>query len=112
MTVDVLGPTGFGDDVVALMALVRPGPMELAPVYIARKHGREPIAYMHPAMESILRETFGVPLYQEQVMQIARDLADSPWWTPTSCARRWARSCRRRWPSSGRASSMAASRTA
>ena len=73
MTVDV-APTGF-DDVVALMALVRPGPMELAPVYIARKHGREPIEYMHPAMEPILSETFGVPLYQEQVMQIAKDLA-------------------------------------
>jgi DNA polymerase-3 subunit alpha len=58
MTVDV-APAGF-DDVVALMALVRPGPMELAPVYIARKHGREPIEYMHPAMEPILCETFGV----------------------------------------------------
>jgi DNA polymerase-3 subunit alpha len=73
MTVDVR-PTGF-DDVVALMALVRPGPMELAPVYIARKHGREPIEYLHPALEPILRETYGVILYQEQVMQIANELA-------------------------------------
>ncbi|MCC6626675.1 MAG: DNA polymerase III subunit alpha [Chloroflexi bacterium] len=73
MTIDVR-PTAF-EDVVALMALVRPGPMELAPVYIARKHGREPIAYQHPALEPILRSTYGVILYQEQVMQIANELA-------------------------------------
>lgn len=73
MTIDVR-PADF-DDVVALMALVRPGPMELAPTFIARKHGREKIAYAHPALEPILRTSYGVILYQEQVMQIANELA-------------------------------------
>ena len=57
------------------MALIRPGPMEMAPDYIARKHGRTPIEYMHPEMEQILEETYGVALYQEQVMRIANVLA-------------------------------------
>ena len=73
MTLDIK-PAGF-DDVVALMALVRPGPMELAPTYIARRHGREPISYLHPALAPILEQTYGVILYQEQVMQIANQLA-------------------------------------
>lgn len=57
------------------MALIRPGPMEMAPDYIARKHGRTEIEYMHPKMESILSETYGVTLYQEQVIQISNVLA-------------------------------------
>lgn len=73
MTVDV-APTAF-EDIVALSALIRPGPMQMAPDYIARRHGRAEIEYMHPLMEPILRETQGVPLYQEQVMQIANVLA-------------------------------------
>jgi DNA polymerase-3 subunit alpha len=73
MTVDV-APTAF-EDIVALSALIRPGPMQMAPDYIARKHGRAELAYMHPLMEPILKETQGVPLYQEQVMQIANSLA-------------------------------------
>lgn len=73
MTVDV-APRCF-EDVIALMALIRPGPMEMAPDYIARKHGRTPIVYMHPEMESILAETYGVALYQEQVIRIANMLA-------------------------------------
>jgi DNA polymerase III subunit alpha len=73
MTVDV-APDTF-EDLIALMALIRPGPMEMAPDYISRKHGRTPIDYMHPDMEPILRETYGVALYQEQVMRIANVLA-------------------------------------
>lgn len=73
MTIDV-APDKF-DDLVALMALIRPGPMEMAPDYISRKHGRTPIEYMHPDMEPILQETYGVALYQEQVMRIANVLA-------------------------------------
>lgn len=73
MTVDV-APRCF-EDLIALMALIRPGPMEMAPDYISRKRGTTPIAYMHPEMESILGETYGIPLYQEQVMQIANQLA-------------------------------------
>jgi len=73
MTVDV-APSCF-EDLIALMALIRPGPMEMAPEYIARKHGRTPIEYMHPDMEPILRETYGVALYQEQIIRIANVLA-------------------------------------
>jgi DNA polymerase-3 subunit alpha len=73
MTVDV-SPTSF-DDIVALMALIRPGPLEFAPDFIARKHGREPIEYIHPAVESILSTTYGIAIYQEQVMQIANVVA-------------------------------------
>lgn len=73
MTVDV-GPESF-EDLIALMALIRPGPMEMAPEYIARKHSRTPISYMHPEMEAILSETYGVALYQEQIIRIANVLA-------------------------------------
>ncbi|MEJ7900223.1 MAG: DNA polymerase III subunit alpha, partial [Thermomicrobiales bacterium] len=73
MTTDV-APTAF-EDIVALSALIRPGPMQMAPDYIARRHGRATTEYMHPLMEGILKETHGVPLYQEQVMQIANVVA-------------------------------------
>jgi DNA polymerase-3 subunit alpha len=73
MTIDV-APSCF-EDLIALMALIRPGPMEMAPDYIARKHGRTEIEYMHPQMEAILSETYGVALYQEQVIRIANVLA-------------------------------------
>src|SRR3989337_801669 len=63
------------EDLVALVALYRPGPMANIPTYNLRKHGREKPEYLHPRLEPILRETFGVIVYQEQVMQIARDLA-------------------------------------
>ena len=63
------------EDIIALVALYRPGPMANIPVYCARKHGDEPVDYAHPKLEPILRETFGVITYQEQVQQIARDLA-------------------------------------
>jgi DNA polymerase III subunit alpha len=73
MTTDVK-PNCF-DDVAALMALIRPGPMTMAPLYIERKHGQVPIKYEHPDLEPILRQTYGVALYQEQVMRIANVLA-------------------------------------
>ncbi len=73
MTVDV-APERF-EDLVALMALIRPGPMAMAPDYIARKHGKTVIEYIHPDVEPILSETFGVALYQEQVIRIANVLA-------------------------------------
>ncbi len=73
MTMDVR-PTCF-DDVAALMALIRPGPMAMANLYIERKEGKVPIEYMHPSLEPILKETYGVALYQEQIMQIAHLLA-------------------------------------
>lgn len=63
------------EEIIAVGALYRPGPMDMIPSFINRKHGREPIEYDHPWMESILAETYGIMVYQEQVMQIASQLA-------------------------------------
>src|SRR5205814_2804267 len=63
------------EDIIALVALYRPGPMANIPTYNARKHGREQPDYIHPKLEAVLRETFGVIVYQEQVMQAAQLLA-------------------------------------
>ena len=63
------------NDLVALVALYRPGPMDSIPKYIACKRGREQPDYLHPSLEPILSETFGVMTYQEDVMRIARELA-------------------------------------
>ncbi len=60
------------EDLIALVALYRPGPMELIPDYIERKHGRQSVEYLDPRMKSILSETCGIMIYQEQVMQIAQ----------------------------------------
>ena len=62
------------EDLIALVALYRPGPMDDIPKYIACKHGIEPITYLHEKLEPILAETYGVMVYQEQVMQIAQTL--------------------------------------
>ncbi|TSC67254.1 MAG: DNA polymerase III subunit alpha, partial [Parcubacteria group bacterium Gr01-1014_66] len=69
-----LKPTEL-EDLIAMVALYRPGPMELIPSYIRRKHGQEHIQYLHPKMEPILKNTYGVCVYQEQLMQMTRDLA-------------------------------------
>lgn len=71
-----LRPERF-EDIIALVALYRPGPLGSGMVddFIARKHGKKPVTYAHPALEPILKDTYGVILYQEQVMQIASDLA-------------------------------------
>jgi DNA polymerase-3 subunit alpha len=63
------------EDVIAIVSLYRPGPMELIADFVARKHGRARIAYEHPAMEKYTRETYGIMVYQEQIMQIASELA-------------------------------------
>ncbi|OGG38830.1 DNA polymerase III subunit alpha [Candidatus Jorgensenbacteria bacterium RIFCSPLOWO2_02_FULL_45_12] len=63
------------EDIIAMVSLYRPGPMELIPNYIDRKFGREPVTYIHPLLEPILKKTYGVGIYQEQMMRIARDLA-------------------------------------
>ena len=63
------------EEIIAVVALYRPGPMELIPSYIERKHGREAIEMDHPLMQQILSETYGIMVYQEQVMQIASALA-------------------------------------
>ncbi|MCH8986714.1 DNA polymerase III subunit alpha [Patescibacteria group bacterium] len=69
-----LKPTEF-EDIIAMTALYRPGPMELIPEYIARKHGKKRIEYIHPKLEPILKKTQGICIYQEQLMRIAQDLA-------------------------------------
>ncbi len=69
-----LKPTEL-EDLIAMVALYRPGPIELIPSYIKRKHNKERIEYLHIKLEPILKNTYGIGVYQEQMMQIARDLA-------------------------------------
>ena len=73
-TLSAVKPTRF-EDVIALVALYRPGPMDDIPKFGARKNGREPIEYPQPKLEGILAETYGIFIYQEQVMQAAQELA-------------------------------------
>jgi len=68
-----LQPTEL-EDLIALVSLYRPGSMEHIPSYILRKHGKEKIAYIHPKLKPILENTYGIGVYQEQMMRIARDL--------------------------------------
>ncbi|MCZ7545249.1 MAG: DNA polymerase III subunit alpha [Anaerolineae bacterium] len=72
-TVMELKPKRF-EHIIAVISLYRPGPMEQIPHYIARMYGQEKITYHHPALEPILAETFGIIVYQEQIMQIASEL--------------------------------------
>jgi len=69
-----LKPDRF-EDLIAVVALYRPGPMDNIPSYIKRKHGEEEADYLHPKLEGTLKETHGIMIYQEQVMQIARELS-------------------------------------
>ena len=63
------------EDIVALVALYRPGPMDMIGDFMRRRHGQEKITYLHPKLEPILKSTYGIAIYQEQVLAIARDLA-------------------------------------
>ncbi len=67
-------PSGF-EDIVAVLALYRPGPMQFIPNYISRKHGREAVSYIHPKLEPILKDTYAIIVYQEQIIRILTDLA-------------------------------------
>jgi DNA polymerase-3 subunit alpha len=69
-----LKPTRI-QDIIAMVSLYRPGPMEWIPEFVDRKHGRKPITYEHPLMEKHLQETYGIMVYQEQVMGLAAELA-------------------------------------
>ena len=73
-TLAAVRPTAFGD-IIALVSLYRPGPMDNIPMFGDRKNGRAPIEYPHPLLEGILAETYGIFVYQEQVMQAAQVLA-------------------------------------
>lgn len=70
-----LKPSTF-EDLIAMNALYRPGPMAYIPSFIARKHGREPITYDVPCMEKYLKDTYGITVYQEQVMLLSREIAN------------------------------------
>lgn len=63
------------EDIIAMVALYRPGPMQFIDSFIRRKHGVEKIEYMHPLLEGALADTYGIPVYQEQVMQVSKDMA-------------------------------------
>jgi len=69
-----LKPTNF-EDIVAVVALYRPGPMDNIPNFIKSKHGKIPVKYPHPKLEPILKDTYGIIVYQEQIMRIASDMA-------------------------------------
>ncbi len=69
-----LRPDKF-EDIIAIVSLYRPGPMDNIPSYIRRKHGQETPDYLYPTLEQILKETYGIMIYQEQVMQIAQEMA-------------------------------------
>jgi DNA polymerase-3 subunit alpha len=73
-TLAAVKPTNF-EDIIALVSLYRPGPMDNIPMFGARKNGREPIEYPHPMLEDVLKETYGIFVYQEQVMEAAKVLA-------------------------------------
>jgi DNA polymerase-3 subunit alpha len=73
-TLAAVKPTCF-EDIIALVSLYRPGPMDNIPAFGARKNGREEIAYPHPLLENVLKETYGIFVYQEQVMEAAKVLA-------------------------------------
>ena len=68
-----LGPNQF-DDIIAMVALYRPGPMQFIDEYCARKHGESKVSYDHPLMQDALESTYGITVYQEQVMKMSRDL--------------------------------------
>lgn len=68
-----LKPNQF-EDIVAMVALYRPGPMQWIQSFIDRKHGREPIEYLHPLAEESFKGTYGIPVYQEQVMRLSKDM--------------------------------------
>ena len=70
-----LQPSKF-EDLIAMNALYRPGPMDYIPSFIKRKHGDEPISYDIPIMEKYLEETYGITVYQEQVMLLSRLLSN------------------------------------
>jgi len=69
-----LKPTEF-EDLIVMVALYRPGPMSMIPEYIARKKGKKEVEYIHPKLEKILKKTYGLPVYQEDLMKIAQEMA-------------------------------------
>ena len=88
-----LQPSVF-EDLIAMNALYRPGLYGKIPDFIARKHGREPIVYDIPEMEVYLKDTYGITVYQEQVMLLSRQLAALPAARATLFAKPWVKANR------------------
>src|SRR5213075_2721533 len=95
------------DDIIALIALYRPGPMELIPEYVKAKKGITPIKYLHPLLEDICADTYGVMIYQEQVMAAASKLAGYSLAQADLLRRAMGKKDRRRWQKSAETSSKA-----
>ena len=94
------------EDLIAMNALYRPGPMDYIPTFVARKHGREQVKYPHELLEDLLRPTYGIMVYQEQIMQTAQIIGGfSLGQPPTCCAGPWARRRWRSWRSRSSSSS-------
>ena len=91
-----LKPDRF-EDIIAVVALYRPGPMENIPNYINRKHGIEKIEYMHERLSNILSETYGIFIYQEQVMQAAQVLADYSLASADILEELWEKKIKKKW---------------
>lgn len=72
--IDLIEPTCF-DDIVAVLALFRPGPMNNIPLYAKRKKGQEPVTYFTDSLKDILAPTYGIIVYQEQVLQVVKEIA-------------------------------------
>lgn len=100
------------EDLGALVALYRPGPMDNIPTYIARKHGEEEIVYPHPMLKPILEKTYGVMVYQEQVMQIAQVMAGYSSVERIFCAGPWGKRTSSKWRTNAKFSSLGRSKTA
>jgi DNA polymerase-3 subunit alpha len=99
------------EDIIALVALYRPGPMDLIPSFCARKHGREKVEYPDPRVEPVLKETYGIMVYQEQVMQMAQIIGGYSLGGADCCAAPWARRSPRKWPSTATCSARVPTRT-
>ena len=96
-----LKPSSF-EDIIAMLALYRPGPMESGMLddFVERKHGRAEITYMFPELEPILKPTYGVIVYQEQVMQIVQTIGGLRWVVPIWYAEQWGKRSKKRWTDS------------
>ena len=97
------------DDIIALIALYRPGPMELIPDYIKRKKGQTKIKYEHPLLEEVCANTYGIMIYQEQVRRPPMFWPDTPWDRPICSDAPWGKRTRLRWQKSALTSSRDAS---
>jgi DNA polymerase-3 subunit alpha len=92
------------EDISSILALYRPGPLDagLIPKFIDRKHGREKVEYSHPMLEQILKETYGLIIYQEQIMKIAQDMAGYSLGQADLLRRAMGKRNLRRWKNNGR----------